>query len=568
MSFSASQRNINTILSSNTIFNIPKNQRKYVWKENEWNELFEDIFLIEQSKEYSHFLGSIVLAKEKENNQFSIIDGQQRLTTICLLILAIANQLYSISEDKIAESYKNTFLKINKDGDDYYKVERKEGNFFLMNLIELVSSYKDNEMVKKEFFSVFGKTDKYNESLLNCFLYFDNMISSYLTKESKKKEYLISLKEKLVNSEVIEIVVEKDVDGYRVFETLNARGIPLEQHELIKNYLYSYLRKKAQIQKLDKGWSKIVSNLTFAKIDYFSTFISHYCTHIYGKTKKNEEFKTIRTNTPKNKTESLLTSLIDNSLYYSFFLDPSKLKEYSFNNTILHDSLMFFKNLNIRQVRPLLLSLFEKCSEGIIDLTEMVKSVSLLETFYFLFTVVSKNTSNTIDSAIISLSTSIHSSKDKHPSELIKEELAKYVSEKEKLKANFTFIGYSNKNKNYKNSSNKKIVNYIFKRIEKFYDENDELEPKINSIEHILNDSETDTLPCYIGNLLPMSPKLNNKAGDKSFAEKLVFYKRSKLLSVSRFIEANGEKTEWLETDISSRGKELAKLSIENIWVF
>ena len=61
-----------------------------------------------------------------------------------------------------------------------------------------------------------------------------------------------------------------------------------------------------------------ISNLTFKKIDGFSWFLSHYCTHIYGKTKKNEEFKTIRNNTSKSGVENLLNSLHENSLYSSF----------------------------------------------------------------------------------------------------------------------------------------------------------------------------------------------------------------------------------------------------------
>lgn len=89
-----------------------------------------------------------------------------------------------------------------------------------------------------------SKIDRYNEKLLDCFLWFNNKVESIIDSKEKKKEFIVSLKDKLINSEIIEIIVEKDVDGYRVFETLNARGIPLEQHELIKNYLYSYLRKK------------------------------------------------------------------------------------------------------------------------------------------------------------------------------------------------------------------------------------------------------------------------------------------------------------------------------------
>ena len=569
MSFSASQRNINELLSRNSIYNIPKNQRKYVWTDNEWNELFEDLFLIEQANTYNHFLGSIVLAKEKQNNQYSVIDGQQRLTTICILILAIINHLYRISEEKIANSYKNTFLRGNNDGEDYYKIERKDSHlFFLIQLVDLLNKYLSIDQIKEQFDKLFNKSDKYNEKLMNCFAWYYNKLDENLSKTPKKKEYLIQLKEKLVNCEVIEIIVDKDVDGYRVFETLNARGIPLEQHELLKNYLYSYLRSKSKVQKLDHQWEKITQNVTFKGTDFFSAFISHYCSHLYGKTSKNEEFKKIRNNTKKIEAEQLLNSLTDNSLFYSFILEPTKIRGTEFNNDKIIISLQYFKDLNIRQVRPLLMSLFEKCHNKEISLEELQKCVETLETFYFIYSTVLKNTSNIIDNSILTLSKKVHGSSEKHFVKMIKDELSKYVTEREKAKEDFKYIGFSNKNKKFKNSSNKKTVNYIFTKFEHYYDINNELEPKISSIEHVMNDDEENDNACYLGNLLPLSSKLNNKISSKPFKDKVIYYKKSKLLSVAAFVEKYQDYDLWQESDIETRGKELSNIAFSDIWVF
>lgn len=569
MSFSASQRNINELLSRNSIYNIPKNQRKYVWGENEWNELFEDLFLIDQTAAYNHFLGSVVLAREKQNNQFSVIDGQQRLTTICILILSIINHLYGIGENKIADSYKNTFLRGNNDGEDYYKIERNDSQLFLLvQLVDLLDKHLTVDQIEEQFRKMFSAGDKYNEKLLNCFVWYYNKLGDNISKTPKKKDYLIQLKDKLVNCEIIEIIVDKDVDGYRVFETLNARGIPLEQHELLKNYLYSYLRTKSKIQKLDHQWERIIQNVTFNSTDFFSSFISHYCSHLYGKTSKNEEFKKIRNNTKKTEAEQLLNSLVDNSLFYSFFLEPYKLKGTRFENDKIIISLQYFKDLKIRQVRPLLMSLFEKCNCNEISLDELQKCIEILEIFYFIYSTVLKNTSNIIDNSILSLSKRIHNSSEKHFVQIIKDELSKYVTEIEKAKESFRYLGYSNKNKKFKNSSNKKTINYIFAKFEHYYDVNNELEPKISSIEHIMNDDVENDSVCYIGNLLPLSSKLNNKISSKSFCDKLLYYKKSKLLSVEAFLDKYQERREWTELDIEERGKTLSNIALDNIWVF
>ena len=569
MSFSASQRNINELLSRNSIYNIPKNQRKYVWGENEWNELFEDLFLIEQTGAYNHFLGSIVLAKEKQNNQYSVIDGQQRLTTICILILSIINHLYRISENKIADSYKNTFLRGNNDGEDYYKIERKDSQiFYLIHLVDLLDKHLTIDQIKEQYVKIFKTSDKYNEKLLSCFVWYYNKLEENLTMTPKKKDYLIQLKEKLVNCEIIEIIVDKDVDGYRVFETLNARGIPLEQHELLKNYLYSYLRTKSKIQKLDHQWERIIQNVTSNNTDFFSAFISHYCSHLYGKTSKNEEFKKIRNNTKKIEAEQLLNSLVENSAYYSFILEPSKLRGTEFNDDKIVLSLQYFKDLKIRQVRPLLMTLFEKCYGKEISLEELQKCIETLEIFYFIYSTVLKNTSNIIDNSILILSKKIRNSVEKHYMQMIKDELNKYVTEKEKAKESFRYLGYSNKNKKFRNSSNKKTMNYIFTKFEHYYDINNELEPKITSIEHIMNDDETNDNACYIGNLLPLSSKLNNKISSKTFNDKIIYYKKSKLLSVVDFVEKYQNKEAWCNSDIEERGNELSEVAFDKIWTF
>lgn len=231
-------------------------------------------------------------------------------------------------------------------------------------------------------------------------------------------------------------------------------------------------------------------------------------------------------------------------------------------------ALKYFKDLNIRQVRPLLLSLFEKYDEKIIDMDEFQQCVELVEIFYFLYSTVLKNTTNIIDNAIIDLSKSIHASKETKYRELIKNKLKKFISEKNKIKENFKYLGCSNKNKKFKNSSNKRTINYIFTKFEHYYDENDEMEPKITSIEHILGDSEDDDRACYIGNLLPLSSRLNNKISLKPYKDKIQYYKKSKLLSVIEFLKLNETKEDWLENDIEERGMKLAEIAFSKIWIF
>ncbi len=103
MAFDAHDRQIGEILNR-AVFDIPRNQRRYVWKKNNWKELLEDIIFSSGNKSTTHFLGSIVLENKGKNNgldYYKIIDGQQRITTIVLSLIAIMKLLneYDMKDD-------------------------------------------------------------------------------------------------------------------------------------------------------------------------------------------------------------------------------------------------------------------------------------------------------------------------------------------------------------------------------------------------------------------------------------------------------------------------------------
>jgi len=566
MAFTANSKIINDILSGNYQYVIPKNQRKYVWDTREWDELFEDLFEIEQKQGYNHFLGAFVFSSIKNStDKFSIIDGQQRLTTLSLLFCAIIDKLFEIKEDKIANSFRATYLIGSKDGEEFNKVERDNESFFLPTLVNFLSKYRSREDIQKEYSISYKEKDSYNKKLLQCFFHLQNSINT-LIKERKRniKELLLSLKEKIKDTQVFEIKVDDDIDGFRIFETLNARGIPLEQHELIKNFIYNYMRTKSKQMKVTTVWDKIVDNLTTEKTEYLSPFIRHYCSHCFGKTKKDQEFRTIRDNTPHSQVEELLNSLSICSTNYKYILNPETIKGTIFCSEKIFTSLNFFSKLNIIQVRPLILSIFETTKEDE-NIKKIENALEILECFYFIYTIVNKSTNNNIDKTITELSVEIHNSKNIDLSKLQKS-LSNFILDKVACCTNFTRLGYSNRIKEFKNSARKRAVDYVFSKIEKYLDKSNNFYIKIPSLEHIMPDSSNDIYACYIGNLLPLPIKLNNKCKDKNLDKKVMLYKQSKFIVVDEFLSHNSSKASWQKEDIIKRGELLAEKYFIPIW--
>lgn len=91
---------------------------------------------------------------------------------------------------------------------------------------------------------------------------------------------------------------------------------------------------------------------------------------------------------------------------------------------------------------------------------------------------------------------------------------------------------------------------------------------KIASIEHIYNDSESEDFASFIGNLLPLSKKLNNKISNKTFEEKIAFYKKSNMLCVRKFVEHHGDQKAWGKEDIEKRSEAILNDCFDKIWQF
>ena len=144
--------------------------------------------------------------------------------------------------------------------------------------------------------------------------------------------------------------------------------------------------------------------------------------------------------------------------------------------------------------------------------------------------------------------------------------LSKYKISYDSFENYFCDIGYSKKNVKFKNSSNKKVVFYVLKKIEIYYNTENDYDLNKFSIEHIKCDDEKNDEIAKIGNLLPLSEKRNNKISNADFDTKVEQYKKSNLLTVKRFLTNYSTKKIWDESDIISRTKKIANMCYKNVW--
>ena len=225
------------IIKGDNQFKVPLYQRDYSWTETNWNDLWLDVET-NRSNDTKHYMGSIVLVS-RDKKQYDIIDGQQRLTTLTILILAVVDVLKDLvnKEIDIENNQKRIELLIT---DFVGKKTLKSLNY--ENKIELNES---NNPFFSTYLTQFRKPvnlkseTKSNKLLLKCFIYYKSLILEDVYKEQNVGN-LVSFVEYISDSLLfIQITATDDLNAYLIFETLNDRGLALSVTDLLKNYLFS-----------------------------------------------------------------------------------------------------------------------------------------------------------------------------------------------------------------------------------------------------------------------------------------------------------------------------------------
>lgn len=160
------------------------------------------------------FYRIIRFSESKNQSDYIVVDGQQRMITISILLCCMVSVLLEIKEDKVASSFLQPYLSGSKDGEEYYKITRDDGPFYLTYLIDElknnnpVTAVKAEDILKENFDEKIDTTEDFWSA--SCFSEEDKRI--YKKKKKSEKETIVELKSKLTACQCIEIDVGSDVE--------------------------------------------------------------------------------------------------------------------------------------------------------------------------------------------------------------------------------------------------------------------------------------------------------------------------------------------------------------------
>jgi uncharacterized protein with ParB-like and HNH nuclease domain len=528
-------------------YEIPKFQRDYTWEAEQWDDLWLDINAIVTNEYSEHYMGYLVL-QTTNNKEFQIIDGQQRLTTLSLLILATLKCLQHLVDtgidaesnmkrkDSLQNSYignidpvtliSNNKLKLNNNSNDYYKQH-------LVLLKELP----------------LRNTNASEKHMRECFnWYYDKINKAY-----KTGEHLAGFIDEIVDKLFFTVIeVTDQLNAFKVFETLNARGVQLSSADLLKNYLFSVVDETdphyTEIDELERIWSKITGKLGEQK---FEDYLRYYWNSINKSVGKKNLFKTIRNSiTSKKQVFELVRNLNDTADIYLAIQNPED--ELWKEKPEVRKSLKELRLFQIRQTNSLLLAGVKK-----LDDEKFKKLVKICAVISFRYNVIGGLNPNIQEEVYNTVAVDISETMDFD----VKDFLPIYVADVN-FENNFS-------TKEFKSTSrNHKIVKYLLAKIERHqYSRDVEPESDLFTVEHILPENANDTWGEFtfeaiercvyrIGNLTLLEKNLNKVAEQLPYQEKANIFRQSNI-ELTRNLPTYFNS--WNEEKIGARQRDLAK---------
>lgn len=576
MDLNAYTRTISTLFSTNVKYVVPRFQREYSWTKDEVSELWHDVvnnLKLEDNniKNLEYFIGSLVLIGEDKSSELKIVDGQQRLTTITLLLSALVETFKSVGQTDLAQGIYSTYI----EGKDlkfkpFFKLENENPKPFLQESIQHITK-KDNQPQNKE-----------EKTLWEAYIYFVNKFKvEQLKKDIKFWDQLqgsnsqkqISILEAirdqiLLNLKVIYITVSNEDDAYMIFETLNARGKNLSSVDLIKNDLFKELNGTHPDDTAKRVWKQIQMNLASrgTKVN-FETFFRHFWLSKYNFITESKIYKNFKIESAKTDFThyDFLNDLSEEAEIYNKIANPLKTDWPDQNDSQVFNSLYALGLFQIIQIRTFILALIRKREERLIAHSDFCKVLDQMEKFHFKYSAVCSLKMNIFEGKYSKTARDLRKSASKPQSKQIIDQLIQFYTEKEP-----SFDQYKNKLSEFKYTNqytrDKRIIQYIFSKIENTLRKTNELTINNISLEHIDPQTRQNGNYGWLGNLLPLDKLLNEQCGDKSFIDKLSIYSQSDLQIVSEFLAMYSLESDWEQTNQQKWFDFIADKSYNEVW--
>ena len=548
------------LIGNGRLYMVPPYQRDYSWTEEQWEDLWTDIEDLAGRPEDTHYMGALVV-EGRSDREFAVIDGQQRLATLSLLVLAVIcrlNDLVQQAIDSESNRQRSDALRARFIGEkdpaslvesSKLTLNDNDDAFYQDYLVQLRSPLNPRGLSKS------------NKLLWQCFLYFKRRTEAWSggTTDGARLARLIS---ETTGRQLmfIRIAVDNELNAYTVFETLNARGLELSVTDLLKNYLFSRLRTPADLQALQRRWKSL---MTIVHQERFPEFLRYHLQCELPRVRTQRLFKLVRERVRTGEdTFNLLDALERRAEVFAALFDPQH--EYWMDR---RDSAPHVRDLNVlrvRQMTPLVFAAWER-----FDPADFARVLKTLVVVLFRYSAVSGLNTNALEFVFHEVAKGILETRFRTPAEVFGALRSVYVDD-ERFTQEFALFAPDS------TGQGSRLVRYVLARLEgdaSGRDCNPDSDP--GTVEHILpvNPSATwessfprEVWERYIdrlGNLTWLEPTLNRRVGNSELSAKVDAYRQSRYELSNSLPDRIDD--EWTPAKLEARQAQLARRAV-HLW--
>ncbi len=564
MKIESRDRTVKDLLSSG-YYVIPRFQRPYSWDIENISDFWADV--AENQSEY--FIGSMVVYQLL--GRLGVVDGQQRLTTIMILLASLRDTLEKNGFSDQASGLHKLIERENIEN----KLE------FVLNTQTSYPFLQDNVLSAKSQ-SIPAKVGIEEESIKAARIHFNRKLNELVDeienneaipkakKQSRKKERLLQLRESVLSLNVILITLDSEEDAYLIFETLNTRGKDLALADLVKNHLAKHLKTKNQsLDGLSLKWTKMRETIEGKRELDTDTFLYHWWLSKYEYTAQKNIYKEFRRKIGKANALATLDELSSAADQYRAINDPP-FANWEKQRAQARSSLEALNLFRVRQQMPLSVALLRAYESKHLNLSQFSGALQQVERFHFLFTAItSQRSSGGISWMYANLARRLYEAGNAQTEvaailKELKAKLRERIPTEAQFLASFPSLIYTSTI-----SKDRSLVRYVLNNVSKHLKipHTDDLNDL--TIEHLVPQSAIGSGPWTeetvgeIGNLMLITSSVNQKLENKDYASKKQILKRQYKSALPEHFWSADELTPEL---IRQRTDEMAKLAYSQVW--
>jgi hypothetical protein len=547
------QVGLGTALKQNQLF-VPPNQREYAWTEDEVRQMFTDIQKA-MGEDVAYFLGTIVTIP-RGNDSLEVTDGQQRLATTALLLAAIRDYLRTVGEAMLVQSIDNDFLfaikrrgrerspklALNIDDNDLFKAIVSDESFDPDSVTPakdsnklLLDAYKEAKKHVRRIVAVLDDTKEHGDLLNNWIEYIEYYAQIALLK------------------------VPRPADAYKMFETLNDRGLGVGQADLVKNYLFS--KSETRFSEVQTRWSYMRGALEALDDEEITiNFLRHALVLQRGYISASDVYDTVQEIVRTPQTAVTFTGQLESlSTPYVATFNPDH-ERWNDHPQSTRRAIEVFNLLNVKPMRALLLAVAAR-----MEPREAADAFTFLVSLSVRLLIAATVRSGSVETPLSTAAHAIHEGTVTTAAQL-KEQLVGLTPSDSIFQEAFQRAKVTSA----------KLGRYYLRSLERaakgegepwFLPEDDK---SVINLEHVLPDKPEGNWPQFteddvaqyskrLGNLALMLAKENADLKSAAFAEKRAIYEQSPYVLTSEIAGYD----DWTPQAVVSRQEHLADLAVK-----